>query len=57
MAWSGVYRMPKYGGGITTVDEGANVEFDELASGDGAVFWEALTFDSNDFPTTHVEPC
>ena len=54
VAWSGVYRLPKYGGGVTALDEGTNVEHDELATGDGAVFWQALTFDSNDFPTTHV---
>jgi hypothetical protein len=54
VAWSGAYRLPKYGGGITALDQGTNVEFDELASGDGAVFWQALTFDGNDFPTTHL---
>ena len=30
------------------------MEFDELATGDGAVFWQAPTFDGNDFPTTHI---
>jgi len=54
VAWSGAYRVPKYGGGITALEQNTNVEFDELASGDGAVFWQALSFDSNDFPTTHV---
>jgi hypothetical protein len=54
VAWSGAYRLPKYGGGITALDQGTNVEFDELAGGDGAVFWQALTFDSNDFPTTRI---
>src|SRR6185369_16947788 len=54
VAWSGAYRLPKYGGGITALDQGPNVQFDEIASGDGAVFWQAFTFDSNDFPTSHI---
>ena len=54
VAWSGAYRLPKYGGGITALEQSTSVEFDELATGDGAVFWQALTFDGNDFPTTHI---
>ncbi len=55
VAWDGVYRLPKYGGGFTTLDVGGhNTEFGELAAGDGAVFWVATSFDGNDFPTTHL---
>src|SRR3954469_8045775 len=55
VAWHGVYRLPKYGGGITALEQSANAtEFYELASGDGAVFWEAASFDGNDFPTTSI---
>jgi hypothetical protein len=55
VAWHGIYRLPKYGGGITAIDESGNAtEYYELASGDGAVFWEAASFDNNDFPTTFL---
>jgi hypothetical protein len=53
--WHGVYRMPKYGGAITPVDEGSNVAFIELATGSDAVFWEHTTFDKKDFPHARVK--
>jgi hypothetical protein len=54
-AWDGVYRLPKFGGGITALDETANnTEYSEVATGDGAVIWEAASFDKRDFPTNHL---
>jgi hypothetical protein len=54
VAWSGVYRLPKFGGGITPIDVSADAEVDALASGDGAVFWERFTFGSGDAPTLYL---
>jgi hypothetical protein len=47
LSWGGVYRLPKYGGGITALEEGDNnVDYGELVSGDGAVFWHVSSSDS-----------
>ena len=55
VAWHGIYRLPKYGGGITAIDESGNTtEYSALASGDGAVFWQSAASDSRDFPTTFL---
>jgi len=54
VALSGVYRLPKFGGGITPIDVSPDAEVDELASGDGAVFWERFTFGSGDAPTLYL---
>ena len=54
-AWDGVFRLPKFGGGITALDETANnTEYLELATGDGAVFWTAPIFDENDNGTVRL---
>jgi hypothetical protein len=48
--WAGVYRFPKYGGAVATVQEGGSSPYGFLATNSKTVFWDDASFDRNDSP-------
>ena len=53
-SWQGVYRLPKYGGALTAVEEDSNAVNLVTANRD-TVFWNRTTFGSGDTPHTQVK--
>jgi hypothetical protein len=54
VAWSGVYRMPKYGGDIVALEEDPHGQFYHVATEGDRVYWIHVTFDARDYPHTQV---
>ena len=52
-SWQGVYRMPKYGGALTAVEEDDKA-VGRVAANRDTVFWNRTTFGSGDAPHTQV---
>ncbi len=53
-SWQGVYRMPKYGGALTAVEEDAKA-VGRVAANRDTVFWNRTTFGSGDAAHTQVK--
>ena len=52
--WAGVYRMPKYGGDIAALQEDRNALFRHLATDADRVYWDHITFPSDDDPANSL---
>ena len=48
--WHGLYKMPKFGGPIETIDADETAVFDRLATNGSDIVWQKVTFDSSDYP-------
>ncbi|HRI52600.1 MAG TPA: hypothetical protein PLW65_20695 [Pseudomonadota bacterium] len=53
-SWQGVYRMPKYGGALTAVEEDDKA-VGRVAANRDTVFWNRTTFGAGDAPHTQVK--